>query len=534
MFDILIRQADIVDGTGAPRRTGDVGISGDRIAALAAHLEGDAHHIIEARGLVLAPGFIDIHCHSDIALLENPSADIKLFQGVTTEVLGNCGMSLAPLTPASRDQLAGNTLVSAVPWQGPVDWLSFGEYAERLESGGLSINVAGLVGHGTLRMAVMGMSGKAPDSNQMDRMQGLLSEALSQGACGLSSGLIYVPGCYADTAELARLAEAMRSAGGFYATHMRNEARYVLEAIEETLEIGRRAQVPVHISHLKVAGRANWHLADAVVEKIESARRSGQDVTCDVYPYFCSSTTLLATLPPWCLEGGIPSLMARLEKPELRRRIIGQIQDGLPGWENMYQNAGWGKITIAAVGSRERRHTEGRTIAALAEEAGQDPFTFVLDLIAAEQGAVAIISESMNEAVMERFLTLPFACVGSDGDPGGSHPHPRLYGTFPRVIAHFVRDRGLLSLEEAVAKMTAMSADRLGLADVGRIAEGLAANAVLFDPCTFRDRATYDAPCQYPEGLAAVIVNGRLTIDAGSHTGAAAGRLRRPGSARAS
>ncbi len=528
MFDILIRRADIVDGTAAPRRTADVGITGDRIAALAPHLEGEARRTIEARGLVLAPGFIDIHCHSDIALLENPRAEIKLFQGVTTEVLGNCGTSLAPLTPESRDQLAGNTLVSAVPWRGPVDWLSFGEYAERLEGGGLSVNVAGLVGHGTLRMAAMGMADGAPDSAQMARMRDLLAEALSQGACGLSSGLIYAPGCYADTRELSELAQVLHTSGGFYATHMRNEARYVLEAIEETLEIGRRARVPVHISHLKVAGRANWRLADAVVEKIESARRAGVDVTCDVYPYFCSSTTLLAVLPPWCLEGGIPSLMARLEKREVRRRIIGQIRDGLPGWENMYQNAGWEKITIAAVGSRERRHMEGRTIAALAEAAGQDPFTFVLDLIAAEQGAVAIISESMNEAVMERFLTLPFARVGSDGDPGGSHPHPRLYGTFPRVIAHFVRDRGLLSLEEAVAKMTAMSADRLGLAAVGRIAEGLAADAVLFDPLTFRDRATYDDPCQYPEGLAAVIVNGRLTIDANGHTGAAAGRLRRP------
>jgi len=528
MFDIIIRQADIVDGTGTSPWTGDVGIADDRIRALAPHLEASARRTIEARGLVLAPGFIDIHCHSDIALLENPAADIKLFQGVTTEVLGNCGMSLAPLTPESRDKLAGNTLVSAVPWQGPVDWLSFGDYAARLEGGGLSINVASLVGHGTLRMAAMGMADTAPDSGQMKAMQRLLAEALAQGACGLSSGLIYAPGCYADTAELVELARVMHTAGGFYATHMRNEARYVLEAIEETLEIGRRAQVPVHISHLKVAGRDNWHLADRVVEKIESARRSGVDVTCDVYPYFCSSTTLLATLPPWCLEGGIPSLMSRLEDRQLRRRIIGQIQDGLPGWENMYHNAGWEKITIAAVGSRQRRHMEGRAIAALAGENGQDPFTFVLDLIAAEQGAVAIISESMNEAVMERFLTLPFARVGSDGDLGGSHPHPRLYGTFPRVIAHFVRDRGLLSLEEAVAKMSAMSAERLGLAEVGRIAEGQLADAVLFDPHTFRDRATYDDPCRYPEGLAAVIINGRLTIDANGHTGAAAGRLRRP------
>jgi dihydroorotase/N-acyl-D-amino-acid deacylase len=528
MFDILIRQATIIDGTGAPPWTGDAGISNGRFEALAPRLDAGGHRTIEARGRVLAPGFIDIHCHSDISLLENPGADIKLFQGVTTEVLGNCGMSLAPLTPESRDELAGNTLISSVPWKGPVNWLSFAEYISRLEQSGLSINVAGLVGHGTLRMAVMGMADVSPDSDRMARMQRLLAESLAQGACGMSSGLIYAPGCYADTRELAELARVMRTCGGFYATHMRNEARYVLDAIEETLEIGRRAQVPVHISHLKVAGRANWHLADRVVEKIESARREGVDVTCDVYPYFCSSTTLLATLPPWCLDGGIPSLMPRLRDPRLRRRIISEIKDGLPGWENMYQNAGWEKITIASVGSDGRRYMQGRTIAALAEEKGQDPFTFVLDLIEAEQGAVAIISESMNEAVMERFLTLPFAMVGSDGDPGGGHPHPRLYGTFPRVIARFVRELGLLTLEEAIAKMTAMSADRLGLKDCGRIAAGLAADAVLFDAGTFRDRATYDAPCQYPEGLEAVLVNGRVVIDETGHTGTASGRLRRP------
>jgi N-acyl-D-aspartate/D-glutamate deacylase len=527
MFDILIKQATIVDGSGAPGRQADAGIRSGRFQAVEHRIDAPARRIIDAQGLVLTPGFIDMHSHSDTALLDDPRAEVKLRQGVTAEVVGNCGASLAPLEPDSRDLVVKDVISNPNLSGHSISWLSFGEYASVLEARGLSIDVLGLVGHGTLRTTVMGFSPAAPDARQLEHMKSLLADALTQGASGLSTGLIYAPGCFAETRELIELAKVAGRLGKIYTSHMRNEAEGIFDALDETIRIGREADVPVHVSHLKLAGYRNWHLAAEVVETIETARRRGVDITCDVYPYFRSQTTMLALLPPWSLEGGVPALLSRLQTSENRDRIIGEMIDGVPGWENMYHNAGWDKIFVTAVKNKANKPMEGRSVSRLAAESGQDPFHFVLSLIQTEEGAVSIVSESMREDNVARFLALPYAMVGSDGSPTAGKPHPRLYGTFPRVIRRFVRELAVLTLEEAVHKMTGLTAARLGLGDLGGIRVGHRANAVLFDPRNFADTATFEEPRQYPVGVHMVIVNGEVVFENAGHTGSAPGEFLR-------
>jgi dihydroorotase/N-acyl-D-amino-acid deacylase len=519
MYDLLIRRATLLDGTGAPAIQADAAVAAGRFAAVAPRIEGAAARTIEAAGLALAPGFIDIHCHSDRYHLEHPEGEIKLRQGVTLEVVGNCGASLAPLAPGRAREAVDHAVGGPGRFTGPVDWLGFGQYAAKVAAGRPVVNAMGLVGHGTLRIAAMGFAARPAAAAELARMEGLLAEAMEEGAAGLSSGLYYAPGLFADTAEVVALARVAARRGGFYATHLRNEAEGLLEALDEAIGIGRAAGVPVHVSHLKAAGRRNWHLADAAVARIEAARAEGLDVTADVYPYHFSSTSLLAVIPPWALEGGIPALLARLADRTTRAAVIAQIRDGLPGWENIFHNAGWEKIRIAATGDPEGRRWEGRSVAEIADALGRDPCECALDLIAAGNGAVSIIAGSMNEEIVARFIRLPFAMIGSDGAPGEGKPHPRVYGTFPRIVRRFVRELGALSLPEAVHKMTGMTADRLGLSDFGRIAPGARADAVLFDPERFADTASFEDPCRFPVGVQAVMVGGRLVLEAGRATG---------------
>ena len=527
MFDLLIKGATVVDGTGAKPRIGDVAIKNGRFAALDHRIEAEARRVIPAGGYVVAPGFIDIHCHSDFAIFDSPHAEIKLKQGVTLDVLGNCGVSLAPLDGDARASIQAESDADIASWDHPLDWSAYDEYIRTIEQTGVSINVMGLVGHGTLRLAAMGHSDAPPTTEQMDHMKSLLAGSLDAGAAGLSTGLIYAPGCFADTRELIELAKVAGRKGGFYASHIRNEAEGIITALEEVIRIGREARIPVHVSHLKVAGINNWHLWQTVINKLEQARADGIDITCDVYPYFHSCTTLLALLPPWALEGGVPSLIPRLQDPRQRRQMITDIKNGIPGWENMYHNSGWCKTVVSSVQRPENKEVEGKSIAAIAEDRQVDPFDLVFDLVASENGVVSIISESMNEENMVRFLTLPFAMIGSDGSPSRGRPHPRLYGTFPRVFRRIVRELGALSIEAAVHKMSGQTARRLGLQEAGIVRRGLKADAVIFDPLTFGDTATYDHPQRFAQGLLATIVNGEVVIDGEKYTGMKAGRFYR-------
>ncbi|RPI01992.1 MAG: D-aminoacylase [Zetaproteobacteria bacterium] len=375
----------------------------------------------------------------------------------------------------------------------------------------------------------MGFADRPATSAELAVMTRLLEEALEAGAAGMSTGLYYAPGLFATTEEVIALAKVVARRGGYYASHIRNEAEGLLEALDEALTIGRASGAPVHISHLKAAGTRNWGKAEAAVAKLEAARREGLDVTCDVYPYHFSSTSLQAVIPPWALEGGSEALVARLVDPATRAKVVEGIKDGLPGWENIYHNAGWEKIVISAVNSPANQAVQGQSVAQAAAAAGADPFEWAMDLLVAEQGAVSIIAGSMNEENVARFLALPFAVVGSDGAPRGGKPHPRVYGTFPRIIRRFVRELKSLTLEEAIRKMTSASAARLGVPDRGCIQVGRQADAVLFDPDTIGDVATFEDPCRYPVGLPAVMVGGRLVLDEGKMTGERPGRFCRSG-----
>lgn len=525
MFDLIIKGADIIDGDGGKRQRCDLAVANGRIAALEREIDGESKQVIDGRGRVLTPGFIDIHVHTDAYHLTDPDGAIRLRQGVCTDVVGNCGQSMAPATPAHTAEIAAQFGLDDPGLIGT----TFSDYAAALDRSRPALRVMSHVGHAALRTLAMGHSADPPGPDGLAKMRDHLEAALAAGACGMSTGLYYPPSGYARRAELIELARILASRGRFHASHIRNEAEDLLPSISEIADIGLTTGAASHISHLKAAGRRNWSRAEEAIDLIESARTRGLDLTCDVYPYHHSSTTLLALIPPWAQEGGIPGLLARLDRPGDRDRIIVQMRDGLPGWENILHNAGFDGIAVSFAAAPENKSFEGRSLAAGAADAGTDPYPFVLDLIRSDRGATAIIAASMSEEVVARFIALPFAMIGSDGTPRGGMPHPRLYGTFPRVIRRFVRELKVLTLEEAVAKMTGMPARRLGLKEAGFIRKGYRADLTLFDPDRFADTATFDAPRQSPEGLTAVVIGGEIVLKEGALTGTRPGGFLRAG-----
>jgi dihydroorotase/N-acyl-D-amino-acid deacylase len=528
MYDILIKNALVVDGSGRPGQIQDVALKESRILAVDRDLPLErAARVLEGRGLALAPGFIDMHCHTDTYHIAEPAGEIKVRQGVCLDVVGNCGVSAAP-APLGRNAEDDDPSRREFRRHCPgVQTLA--DYAAALDRARPAARVMSHVGHCAIRIKVMGHSAQAPDRDQLAAMVAETEAALEQGAAGLSTGLYYPPSGFARDEELIALAGAVARRGRFHASHIRNEAAGLLDSLREVIRVGRAAGAATHISHLKAAGRDNRHQVEAAVELIETAIVQGLDLTCDLYPYDRSATTLLALIPPWAQEGGIEALTARLQDPRQRERILGQMADGLPGWENSYHNAGFEGISISSLESPARAALVGQTVAQAAQGAGRDPFELVCDLIAEEKGAVNIIIASMNEADVARFLSLPFVMIGSDGNPNGGMPHPRVYGAFPRVIRRFVRELGVISLETAVYKMSGLPARRLGLAEQGQIRPGYIADLVLFDPQTLSDTATYTAPRSYPEGVSAVIINGELVLDGGRRTAARPGGFVRAG-----
>ncbi|WP_156275333.1 N-acyl-D-amino-acid deacylase family protein [Neomoorella glycerini] len=523
MFSLLIKGGTVVDGTGRPPFRADVGLQGAKIAALG-RLDGTpAGKVIDAAGLVVAPGFIDFHSHADAELLRDPEARAKLVQGVTTEVIGNCGMSLVPGHQESLPLLAA--YAGPVLGEIPPGFHAAGvkDYLSHLTRQGMAVNVATFAGHGSIRLAVMGMADRQAGKAEMDFMAALLEQAMKEGAMGLSSGLLYPPGCYAPTEELIALCRVARRYGGIYVSHIRNESDGVLEAIEEALEIGREAGIPVHISHLKACGPCNWPKIPRALALLAAAREQGQDVTWDAYPYIAGSTTAASLLPPWAVAGGAAALRERLESPDTRREIKKAWQEGLPGWDNMVKSLGYDRLVINAVSHRENADCVGLTLAEIGARRRCDPADALLDLLWTEGGSLAIETYHACEETLDMILRHPVTTIGSDGIYSGDQTHPRLYGTFVRVLGRYVRERRLLTLEEAVAKMTSRPAARLGLRGRGRVTTGFYADLVLFDPETVADRATFQEPAQTPAGIAAVIVNGRVAYQDGRFTGELAG-----------
>ncbi|MEX2534502.1 MAG: D-aminoacylase [Trueperaceae bacterium] len=519
MLDILFRDARIVDGSGNPWFRGDVGVEAGQIASIGDLSGSSARLVVEAHDAYLTPGFIDVHTHSDFSLPAFPRAESLISQGITTEVVGNCGLTPHPVDPERIELIQKYTafLGATMPW----DWSSTAQFLEYMESLPLSHDVLSLVGHGSIRVAVMGFDNRAPTSSELDLMKRYVAEAMEAGAAGLSTGLIYAPGSFASSDELIELCSVVRRFRGIYTTHLRDESAGLMAAVEEALQIGKSAGVPVQFSHHKVMGEANWGLVRESLSRIDRARREGQDVTLDQYPYTGSSTTFSVFLPGWALEGGVAGLLERLGDNESRHRIAVAAQ-----------RMDWNQVLIAGLNRSEDKDYEGLSIHQLGAALAKDPFEAALDLILSEGGPFSIVRFGMAEQDVKYVMRHPHVMVASDGHAMspklGGKPHPRSYGTFPRVLGRYTDELGGLSLEESVRKMTSLPAQRFGLWDRGLIRPGQRADLNLLGP-TISDTATFSEPHSYSRGVESVMVNGRLVWTGGSDTGARAGKIVRSG-----
>jgi N-acyl-D-amino-acid deacylase len=501
-----------------------------KIARLCERSEAKGAIRIDANGLIVCPGFIDIHSHSEFHLLSNPLAESKIRQGVTTELVGNCGSSPAPAIGVARESLQDYAESSEVR----LDWVTMDEYLLRLSNLKTSVNVATLVGASTLRQCVIGNSDTRAGEDELVRMDQLLADAMSQGGFGLSSGLIYAPGCYASTEELVRLASTSASLGGFYASHIRGEGRTLIKAVEEAIKIGREAHSRVEISHHKACGRPSWGAVSRTIAMIEEAREQGVDVSFDVYPYTASSTSLDTLLPPWAREGSQEEIIGRIKDPGTRSRILHEFVTPTQSMEDLVTDTGWENINVVGLSSDAYGRFDSKTITEIAEAVGKDPAETALDIMVEEDlGAFAIFHEIAEDDVVE-VIRHPLAAIGSDGEaeapygPSGKYAtHPRAYGTFPRALRRYAIDKKLVPLEELIRRMTSWPAQRMGLQDRGILASGMAADVVVFDPEKIRDLATYEDSHRYPEGIEFVIVNGAVTIEHGEHTKERAGQVLR-------
>ena len=528
MDDLLIRGGRVLDGTGAPGREADVVIAGARITEIAPGSTRTAKREVDARGQVVAPGFIDIHPHSDYTLPLNPRAESKIRQGVTTEVVGNCGFSIAPALPGTSAMLK-EYLSASAPWL-PMKDTSFADYLDTYPA--TAVNVVPQVGHNTLRLMTVGMARRAATAEELQQMASLLEEALAAGALGLSSGLFTAPGANAAPEEIHTLARILKKHGARYSTHIRDEGPGVFEAVREAIDVARQTGVHVQIAHLKLSGMDNWGRAKVLLDEIAAARAQGIPVDCDQYPYDTGTNPLRNLLPSWVQEGGVGAMLERLKEESVRARLRADIDRA--GLNNFGRIPSWDAVRVAI--SASQPGINGRTIGDVARERRLDAFDQVCDCILSDKGHTRILVTSMAEEDVNAITGTPWILVGSDGNSLATEgitsqgmPHPRFYGTHTRVLGACVRDLRLLSLEQAVHKMTGGSAEALGWTERGWLKPGCFADVTVFDPARIADVATYDSPHQYATGVSTVVVNGEVVIDGGEHTGALPGRMiRRP------
>lgn len=524
-YDLLVRDGRVVDGTGGPSYAADVAVRDGRVAAVG-DLDGAvAGDTVDASGRVVAPGFVDMMGQASHPLaFHPPSAESKLRQGITTQLSGE-GWSPAPLDDRTAGEFAEGL-------DREVTWRTYEEYLSLLEAEGVALNVVHSVGAAQVRRIVLGEEDVDPTPAQIEHMQALVEESMRDGAAGLSTALIYPPGSYATTDELIELARAAGRHGGSYFTHMRNESHRVVEAVEEAIRIGREAGVPVHIFHLKAAGQDNWPLMEEALDRIRRARAEGQRVTADIYPYVRNGIGLGSFLHPRHYADGRQAFLETLSDPGVRERLREEVET-TTDWENWYHHVGqdWGEVLIAGVGSEEDRDLLGRSLAEAAEHRGVDPWTLFFDLV--QEGGVSVNPRSMNQEQKRQALSAPFVAFDTDASPMDPErvdsAHPRAFGSFPRVLAKYVREEGILSLEDAVRRLTSLPADILGLEDRGTIRPGARADLVVFDPERVRDRATFEDPLLFAEGIDDVFVNGEAVVRGGRVTGARPGTLVRHG-----
>jgi N-acyl-D-amino-acid deacylase len=529
-FDLVITNGHIIDGTGSPWYSGDVGIRGGKIAAIGNLSDAQRARTIDAHGKVVAPGFIDMLGQSELTILVNPSLPSKIFQGITTEITGEGG-SIAPL----NDTIIKFGRRSFEQYHITPDWRTFQQYFARLEKQGMGINLASFVGATQVRRMVLGDDDKQPTPAQLDQMRELVRQAMREGAVGVSTSLEYAPAPYAKTDELIALASEASKFGGIYATHMRDESNGILTALDEALRIGREGHIPVEIWHLKVAGRANWGRMPEVVAKINAARAAGMDVTADTYAYPAWFNSFSAFIPPWAHDGGDAKLIERLKDPAMRARIRKDMMTPSNEWDNEWTEiAGPEDILIGVVQNPKLLPLQGKRLAEVAKMQNKDPMDALFDLLIEDNASTGVAVFGMSEPDIVLALQQPWVAFDNDssgtsteGILGQEHPHPRAYGTFPRVLRKYVREEKKITLEDAIRKFSAFPAQRMRLTDRGVLKAGVWADVVVFDPDTIRDLATFEAPNQLSQGMEYVLVNGIPVIDQGKQTGALPGKVLR-------
>lgn len=529
-FELVIKGGNIVDGTGSAYFRKDIGISEGKIKKVGI-ISTPAGKIVDAKGMVVSPGFIDPHGHSDRTILAFPNCESFIMQGITTAVVGNCGISLAPINPATLSLLQKSFSASLKDgfdygWE----WRTLGQYYQKVQKNSMAMNVAPLIGQGTVRIAVKGFDSAKTTRAEMNEMKKLVAEGMEEGMFGMSTGLVYVPGNYCPPQEIEELASVLTRYGGIYTSHMRDEESRLMQSVEETIRVGEVNNIPVEISHHKVKGKSNWGKVNATLREMENARKRGIEVNCDVYPYPASSTSIAAIMPTWILEGGIEKMVARLKDQKFREQAKKEMLQDVMSGTNYIKAAGWRGVLIADCPAN--RDYEGKSLEQIliARNAFTgDAYEGFFDLVVEINGTASIIGFTLDEADVRTVISHPLSAICTDGTvtspASGGKPHPRNYGTFPRVLAKYVREEKLLSLEEAIRKMTSLPAGKFGIQDRGILREGFRADVVIFDPLIIKDKATFDEPHQYPEGIRYVIVNGQIVVNDGRMTGARPGKV---------
>jgi N-acyl-D-amino-acid deacylase len=532
-YEIILRGGTVYDGSGAPPTVADVAISGGEIAAIGDLAAAVADEEIDVSGLAVAPGFINMLSWSPQSMILDGRSQSELRQGVTLQVFGE-GWSYGPVNETVKQSMIEQR-PPEIDYD--IEWTTLGEYLEFMERRGIAQNIASFVGATTVRIHTLGFEDRAPTVEELDAMRGLVRQAMEEGALGVGSSLIYAPAFYAGTEELIELARVAAEYGGMYISHVRSEGDRLLESIDELIRISRESGAPAEIYHLKAAGPSNWSKLEEVIRRVEAAREEGLRITADMYTYPAAATGLDAAMPPWAQEGGLQSWIARMQEPETRKRIARAMVTPDDSWENLYLQAGPDKMLLVGFRNPELRHLTGRTLAEVAAERGTSPAETAMDLVVEDGSRVGTVYFVMSEDNVRRKLTLPWVSFGSDEEsqaPEGfflqSRPHPRAYGTFARLLGRYVRDEGLLTLEEAIRRLTSFPAGNLGLKRRGKLEKGFHADVVVFDPATIQDHATFEDPHQYATGVRHVFVNGRIVLRDGEHTGALPGRVvRGPG-----
>lgn len=537
MLDLLIKNGQIIDGSGRKSFVSDIGIKGDRIYIISPRINLETRECIDARGYVVCPGFIDIHSHSDFTLLQNPNGESKVRQGITTEVVGNCGFTAAPVNPAHFDDLMYylvNTVILSDDRKKSWKWSTQADFVEQIGEKGSAMNIASLVGHGTIRIAVMGFEKRDPSAGELQKMLHMLQAEMDRGLFGMSTGLAYEPGSFATTRELVEMSRLIKDFGGIYATHMKSEGKYLLECISQAIEIARMSGVSVEISHFKAEGPGNWGKVAEGLKLIDEARKDGLEVGFDQYPYTAFGSGLLDLVPPWVRQQGPGKMIELLQNQDYRARAIHDMMEPSDIWENPMEGNTWDKVVIASVGTDKNKNCEGKDIGQISQEMGCSPYETVMRLLVEEKASVKMILFGMCEQDLETVMKHPNTIFCTDGRavaPYGELArgkiHPRYYGTYPRILGRYVRQKNIIPLEEAIKKMTYLPAQKLKLKDRGLIQKGYFADITIFDRNEIIDLATFREPHRYPLGIKHVIVNGKLVVSGGEHTGKLPGRILR-------